>query len=387
MSSDSPTRCYCTKCGTEVAESSSYCGQCGAMVAQGVVPPVNTASQSGQALSVQSTPSATRRPLLIASISSSIVAILAFAYFTLPMPLGLGPALPMAPAATPIVYSYDNPGIDGTMSLTKVPGCPSDIATNCSLQDHYQITIDTVNTSSHHVCTMTGVERPHTRSTDHESVQTQFQLGEGELLTVVKVLLAGNSVQVDCEENCYAYCGANADFVGRWSASPVEVANQETPAETGQQSIDLVKQSILLFDKSVTVGDAIEGYSWFSESHWEFRTTTQNRKVVVATAKIDSPQFLKEETQSWAAFSDKRLTFGTVLQAEIEFQFVLHKHEESFEIGQIALRETFSSGDTYTFPFPVSASNALLQRVWANEPVSSVSLLFIRIGWVDSMTP
>lgn len=51
--------------------------------------------------------------------------------------------------------------------------------------------------------------------------------------------------------------------------------------------ISLVKNGILFFDKSLTVGQAVDGYKYFKTRTWEKFTADNGRKVVQFTGTID----------------------------------------------------------------------------------------------------
>lgn len=56
--------------------------------------------------------------------------------------------------------------------------------------------------------------------------------------------------------------------------------------------IDLVKNGVLPFDQTVTFGNAMDKYKYFSSTKWEFFETQKKVKIVQMTGKLTKDSFL-----------------------------------------------------------------------------------------------
>ena len=83
-------------------------------------------------------------------------------------------------------------------------------------------------------------------------------------------------------------------------------------------NVDLVKDGVMEFDKSITVGDAIDNYKACKSVKWSEFTSTDKREVVEAKCT------LKDEYKSKHNISVK----GPI---ELTIQFNINKDGETFE--------------------------------------------------------
>ena len=85
--------------------------------------------------------------------------------------------------------------------------------------------------------------------------------------------------------------------------------------------VSLVKNGMLEFDKSLTVGKAIDNYKFFKKTKWESITTDNGRRIVTVVGTID--------TEKHPQISQ---TSG-VKSAEMKFEFKINQ-DKTFEARQ-----------------------------------------------------
>lgn len=149
----------------------------------------------------------------------------------------------------------------------------------------------------------------------------------------------------------------------------------------GSPNIELVKRGILTFDQSVTVGDALEGYSWFKDVSWEEITTPQNRGLVRVSAEITDPQFVQQEREGWAELLGEQNTAGSVKTVHLRVVFVINKSDSTFQIADGVFDEVTDQGKSLSIPFPEQTSVKLLQHIWANHKLTES----IPLGFIDQL--
>lgn len=115
----------------------------------------------------------------------------------------------------------------------------------------------------------------------------------------------------------------------------------------GSDPVDLVKNGILDFDKSVTVGNAIDGYKYFENVTWNTFKTDQGRVVVQVEGHIIFP-----DTNVARKVIYKEKTFTCNLKEETidpkyVIQFVLLQGEERFKIAHEEINYKCSSGKSF----------------------------------------
>lgn len=68
----------------------------------------------------------------------------------------------------------------------------------------------------------------------------------------------------------------------------------------GNSTIDSVKNGILDFDKSTTIGQAFEGYQYFTSPKWSIIETKQKRQIVQFEAKVNYITVIENMTEQQA---------------------------------------------------------------------------------------
>lgn len=98
--------------------------------------------------------------------------------------------------------------------------------------------------------------------------------------------------------------------------------------KVGGGDVSLVKNGYLDFDKSITLGQALDGYKFFSKKEWKAYKTEQGRRVVefVGEHDLNNPEF--------ASSKEKFSKDG------IMFQFVINNDDTYVLNGGKLLKET-----------------------------------------------
>lgn len=98
-------------------------------------------------------------------------------------------------------------------------------------------------------------------------------------------------------------------------------------AGCSDSGISMVKKGTLEFDKSLTVGQAIDNYKFFKKTKWEALTTDNGKKVVQIHGEID--------TEKHPRFNSKELP--DLKNFEMQFQFVINA-DNTFQLGWCGTR-------------------------------------------------
>lgn len=131
--------------------------------------------------------------------------------------------------------------------------------------------------------------------------------------------------------------------------------------------VPIVKNSVLEFDQSITIGDAFDNYEYFSSVNWVNYTTKNKRNVVEVTGV---PIWNEAQIQYFREINDLQ----NIIDAKVEVvvQFVLSKDGSTLNINACGMRgggnevawldEVVKEGyvDIYT--------DELLRAVYNNQP-------------------
>ncbi|MGD9686837.1 MAG: hypothetical protein AB7U43_07695 [Desulfobacter sp.] len=125
----------------------------------------------------------------------------------------------------------------------------------------------------------------------------------------------------------------------------------------GGGDVSLVKDGMLEFDKSLTVGKAIDNYKFFKKTDWKSITTDNGRKIVTVVAAIDTdkhPAINKE---------------AGIKSAEMKFEFTVNQ-DKTFEIGWCGLGFEKNDGEKHTPPENVNLYMCInsLKAIYNNNP-------------------
>jgi len=116
---------------------------------------------------------------------------------------------------------------------------------------------------------------------------------------------------------------------------------------TGCSDVGIVKNGTLNFDKSLTVGEAFDRYSYFSSTEWQDFETSNGRKIVEING-IFTNKYIKQ--MGW----EKKFK-----QASLVVQFKINKND-TFEISAIG--------------FNVIGINGKIEKINAGKGMSIIQL-------------
>jgi len=122
---------------------------------------------------------------------------------------------------------------------------------------------------------------------------------------------------------------------------------------------ELVKQSVLDFDYSTSVGDALDNYQYFSKTKWEEFTTDQGREVV---------QFLGYYECTDESGIDNFFGLFDAFQESpnaVQIQFLLNKdrrEDNKGSIFKVAYEGVILDGDE-------EVSHDCLSEIYQNKPI------------------
>lgn len=96
-----------------------------------------------------------------------------------------------------------------------------------------------------------------------------------------------------------------------------------------------VKNGVLEFDTSVTVGQALDGYDYFKSTSWETFETSQGRTVVEFNGVMDLDSYAGSSLEGMVLTSDmidKAKDTMKELKITYQAQFSISKTDDSFEV-------------------------------------------------------
>jgi hypothetical protein len=109
-----------------------------------------------------------------------------------------------------------------------------------------------------------------------------------------------------------------------------------------------VKNGVLEFDTSVTVGDALDGYDYFKSTSWDTFETSQGRTVVEFNGVMNLDAYEGSSFEGMALTSDmidKAKDTIKELKLTYEAQFSISKSDDSFEVLYSGIKMTGKSID------------------------------------------
>jgi hypothetical protein len=105
--------------------------------------------------------------------------------------------------------------------------------------------------------------------------------------------------------------------------------------------ISLVKKGILEFDKSLTVGKAIDNYNYFKSTKWETVTSDNGKKAVKVTCVYDADK-------SASVFKQ-----NNIKSADAQYQFIINE-DKTFSVGWCGTN--FEKTDGTKLPAPENSN-------------------------------
>lgn len=129
----------------------------------------------------------------------------------------------------------------------------------------------------------------------------------------------------------------------------------------GCSDVGTVKDGTLNFDKSITVGEAFDKYSYFSDTDWTDFKTSNGREIVQVIGEFNDDYIKK---MGWT----KRFK-----KASLIVQFKINK-DDTFEISAIAFEFTSLKGKTKKIDAGQGMSqrqlNNMLKELYNDRPLS-----------------
>lgn len=130
-------------------------------------------------------------------------------------------------------------------------------------------------------------------------------------------------------------------------------------------NISMVRNGVLELNKSLTVGEAIDNYKYFTSTYWESGTSDNGIAFVNANGVVDM------DTLPVAADWKK----DGLTEVELCFQFIINRDGTTFELGAFSMKVTNKDGQTEDRDGAQMGLSQLevlgaLKEIYANEPVS-----------------
>lgn len=120
--------------------------------------------------------------------------------------------------------------------------------------------------------------------------------------------------------------------------------------------VSMVKNGTLEFDKSLTVGQALDKYKYFKNTKWEVITTENGKKVVQAIGQIALDNHPSIKNPEFKAM-------------DIRFQFIVNQ-DKTFELGWCGVGVEKTNGEKVE-PNQTADLNACIQwlkGIYNNSP-------------------
>jgi len=144
----------------------------------------------------------------------------------------------------------------------------------------------------------------------------------------------------------------------------------------GGNPIDMVKTGSLQFDTSVTVGDALSGYQYFSNTSWKSYEDPQKRTIVEFNGVLDYDKFIGSKLQGMELTADMvkngKKQLGDIKLTYVA-QFTISKTDETFDVQFSGLNMAGTNrqtGEAVNQNIPDSDLTSL-QYIYSNQPEPS----------------
>ncbi len=174
------------------------------------------------------------------------------------------------------------------------------------------------------------------------------------------------------------YLGAFVLFIslfvfGAMYSSSGNYNSSSSASSSYSDNIDAIRGSVLAFDESIYLGNALEGYPFFTSHSWEELTTAQGRKIVRFTGKYD----LKKEL----VITKTDTTSKRISEVDIIFGFTINVDNTSFNLYSVDIlvdnKPVYPSGTpSQDFAFD------LLENVYNSQPFELSIVLLLSFGTV-----
>jgi hypothetical protein len=149
-------------------------------------------------------------------------------------------------------------------------------------------------------------------------------------------------------------------------------------------SVKAVKSGTLAIDKSVTVGNALDGYGYFANREWSTIKDSQNRKIVQFRGCLDYDKFVGAELQGTTLTEDMVKKAKAVFsQGKVELtfivQFAISTVGDTFEVKYSGVEVKGINKDTGVSETNIQPdeNSVILQHVYANKPEPATFALLL----------
>jgi len=131
------------------------------------------------------------------------------------------------------------------------------------------------------------------------------------------------------------------------------------------RKVEEVKNGVLKFDKSLTVGEAFDNYKYCKNVKWESFKTDNGREIVQVTCDYDV--FNKDNSEYYR----KLFKQEGLKKLEITYQFDILKTGNKFELRGEYLKSIDKNGKVLYKNDKSSATDAFpdLKHIYENEPL------------------
>lgn len=111
--------------------------------------------------------------------------------------------------------------------------------------------------------------------------------------------------------------------------------------------INFVKDNVFKFDKSLTIGQALDNYKYLKNKKWKFFKSDQGRKIVEFSGDIVISAYDKKNTSHVRAISSKKINDvkNKISSFIYRVQFKLHANDESFDLGYSGYDLNYRDGE------------------------------------------
>jgi len=147
--------------------------------------------------------------------------------------------------------------------------------------------------------------------------------------------------------------------------------------------VQMVKSGTLEVDKSVTVGNALDGYKYFADKKWTSFEDDQKRTIVQFEATFAQEKYVNLKVEDYEIVTAEKLQKDKAeipdLACKFVVQFNVSADGKSFDLGAVASKVTgtdIKTGKSFDQDAPGDASKDFLS-IYQNQPAASVALVLL----------
>lgn len=118
-------------------------------------------------------------------------------------------------------------------------------------------------------------------------------------------------------------------------------------SKTDDDYINFVKDGVLKFDESLTIGQSLDNYEYLKNKKWVFFKSDQGRKIVEFSGDIVISAYDEKNTSHARAISSKKINDvkNKISSFIYKVQFELHANDESFDLGYSGYELNYRDGE------------------------------------------